>query len=167
MSDYQGLKFPAEVSVSCLAYLFADRFVRPMSRSRRFFAELAVVTPTSGTLVHIVDVQLQCLTTALWSLRHHGVITISDKALLPQISLGESSTSSCSNEWKGVRTWSASRDSSCYRLFPQSLSSRRTCNSSTASTSCLLTHFSLRFKRKQSGPMSWYFPSIKGAFRNP
>lgn len=80
MGGHQGFEFPSEVSASCLAYLFADRFVRPMSRSRRFFGELALITPTSGTLVHIVDVQLQCLATALWSLQHHGLITVSERA---------------------------------------------------------------------------------------
>jgi len=80
LGGYQGFELPAEVSASCLAYLFADRFVRPMSRSGRLFGELALVTPTSGTLVQIVDVQLHCLTTALWSLLHHGLITISEKA---------------------------------------------------------------------------------------
>jgi len=80
MGGYQGFEFPAQVSASCLTYLFADRFVRPMSRSRRFFGELALVTPTSGTLVQIADVQLQCLATALWSLEHHGLIAIAEKA---------------------------------------------------------------------------------------
>ena len=64
----------------CLTYLFADRFVRPMSWSNRILGQLALVTPTSGTLVHIVDVQLHCLATALRVLQHHGLITISDKA---------------------------------------------------------------------------------------
>ena len=88
MSDYQGFEFPAEVSASCLAYLFADRFVRPVGWSHRFFGETALITPTSRRLVHIVDVQLQCLATALWSLEHHGLITISEKVLSASNLLG-------------------------------------------------------------------------------
>ncbi len=96
MSDYQGFsmggsqgfEYPSEVSASCLTYLFADRFVRPMGWSHRIFGETALITPTSLRLVHIVNVQLQCLATALWSLEHHGLITISEKVLSASNLLG-------------------------------------------------------------------------------
>ncbi len=87
MSDYQGsspggyhgFEYPSEVSASCLTYLFADRFVRPMSRSRRFLTgDLAVTTPTSGTLVRLAEVQRHCMATALWSLEHQGFIKIAE-----------------------------------------------------------------------------------------
>jgi hypothetical protein len=87
MNDYQDFstggsrdfEFPAQVSASCLAYLFADRFVRPLSRWSRALGQLALATPTSGTLVDIGPVQFHCLATALWSLEHHGLMTISEK----------------------------------------------------------------------------------------
>jgi hypothetical protein len=78
MSDTHCLRYSYDVSASCLAYLCADRLVRRLSSMGRATGEPAVTSPTSGTLLPIVEVELQCLATALWSLDHHGLIKISD-----------------------------------------------------------------------------------------
>ena len=78
MSNSYGLRYPYEVSASCLVYLFADRLVRRLSWMGRITGEPALVTPMSGALAPIAEVGLQCLATALWSLDHHGLIKISD-----------------------------------------------------------------------------------------
>jgi len=71
-----GGRYSNEVSASCLSYLFADRFIRRISWFGRAMAEAAVVTPTTGTLVKVANVERQCLATALWSLEHQGLIAI-------------------------------------------------------------------------------------------
>jgi hypothetical protein len=50
--DQASFGHPYEVTASCLTYLFADRFVRPIRMLRRSVrGEPAVTTPTTGTLV--------------------------------------------------------------------------------------------------------------------
>ena len=68
MTDSHGLRYPYDVSASCLAYLCADRLVRRLSSMGCATGEPAVTSPTSGTVLPIAEVELQCLATALWSL---------------------------------------------------------------------------------------------------
>jgi hypothetical protein len=76
MANAFSVRYPQHVSASCLSSLFADRFMRRISLSGRALAEAAVVTPTTGTLVKVANVERQCLATALWSLEHQGLIEI-------------------------------------------------------------------------------------------
>src|SRR6516164_8191653 len=71
---------PAALSASCLTYLFADRFVRPLRWLDRSTGWCSLTTPTTGTMVSTGAVELRCVATALWSLQRSGQLRIIDKA---------------------------------------------------------------------------------------
>ncbi len=164
MGGYQGFGLPAEVSASYLAYLFADRFVRPMSWSTRVLGHAALVTPTSGRLVQIGYVQVQCLATALWSLEHHGFIAIFDKAPSASNLLGRIGEHQLMIDRLGEGEDLVGLEGLVLSALPGAPVIARDLLNLTPLTSCLLTHFSFPSERRPSTPTLRSLQSEKVAF---